>query len=795
MKNRQKRFSAATVFNFLGLGAAFAVAIVVAIFARHEYSYDDFHENRERIFQLENQRTDGVWESNFSRPNVEMIIGASPHIVAGGIQRGYTKGENTTWAAGRNGEQEGVRGSVIWINPGFGEVFRFRMISGSVEAIKRPDGVIIPRSMEEKLFGGQSAIGRQIFSEMAPLGNEIDFYGSKVRTSPIVGGVYEDFPDNSRLANAVYAPVLPEDHMTDWYSGMYYAYVLLDSPEAAGEVERAYKEKNAELMERLGITDIRLVPLGELYFRGNVRYDSTPAGNKTVTNTLLMVAMIVIVVAAINFVNLSIAQTSTRMKSINTRKVLGCSVESLRREIVVESVVFMLCAFVFAVAVVAAVGYGGVVRQMFGFEVRLAENVGPIVAMAILAVVAGVMAGLYPARYMTTFPTVMALKGSYSPTGRARSVRKVLTGFQYAVSFTLISGAIFIFIQNRYVGRVDMGFEKENLLEVKLPISVSLTKTDLYRERLVEHPGIEDVAFCQEKFVHDESKTSVGYLFEGKHDFQYWLRVSENFPEVMGMRFTEGRGFRRSDAVNPDRAVCIVSETVARAMGCGAGDRLLDDGREVEIVGVFEEVHFESLLKPIEPLGLWVCAPDNNYRNNPFFYSYARVGGGDIEGAVRHIGEVMDELAPGYPIEVRFFDERLEELYAQTRRQGAMVTVFCAMAVLISIMGVFGLVTLETRRRRKEIALRKTLGSRTRDILTMINGEYLSIALIGFAISIPVTLAGVKVWLEGFEERTPLHWWVFGISLVALVALTTTTVTMQAMRPAQENPINAIKAE
>lgn len=788
-----KKVTVAQLFNFLGLFVAFSVALLVFIYVKYEYSYDGFHENKERIFQLENQRNDGIWESNFSRPNVELIISSSPHIVAGGLLKGYSKNE-TSWSSQRDGLTDGVYNSIIWINPGLTEIFHFDMIEGSTEVLSDPNSIIIPYSLARKLFGKESAIGKQLYSELKDFGDKFSISkGVTIQTSPIIGGVYRDFPSNSRLINAVYAPILPDENMDDWYSGAYYCYLLLDSPDSIDGVITSYKKRNAEIMDQLAITDIRLRPLENLYFEPNVRYDSTPVGNKTVTDILLLVSLLIIIIAAINFVNFSIALTSKRIKNINTRKVIGCAVFSLRREIVMESVIFTFIAFLFSLLFVWIIQQINITEQIFGFPIALKDNIELVLLMVAIALITGLGAGIYPAWYMTSFPTAMALNGSYSITDKAKNIKKSLIGFQYVISFALISGAIFIHIQNKYIHQIDIGFDKENILESRLSMLTSVSKTDLYRQKLMEHSNIIDVAFCQDKFGNDESKTSIGYFYKGKHSFQFWLRVSPNFPEVMGMRFRDGRTFREGDAENPNKAYCIVSSLVADRMGCTPGSELMDDGRGVEIVGVFENVHFESLLKPIAPLGLWVCAPQNNYRNNPFFYSYIKIGNGNIQATMDHIKKVMKEIDPGYPVRVSFFDERLNELYEQTHKQGLMVTYFCIIAVLISIMGVFGLVVFETQSRRKEIAIRKALGSDTRNILLMFNAEFLKIALISFIISVPLSWSGISLWLNNFSFKTPIHFWVFIIAFIILCVLTILTVTFQSYQSAHENPAGILK--
>lgn len=418
-----------------------------------------------------------------------------------------------------------------------------------------------------------------------------------------------------------------------------------------------------------------------------------------------------------------------------------------------------------------------------------------------LAIGMGLAAGIYPALYITSFPPIMALSGSFSLTGKAKLIRKTLIGFQYVISITLVIGAFFIFLQNKYIEKADLGYDRENILEVKLSIGTASTKSGLYRDRLLEHPNIHEVDFQSSKFVSDESTALIGYHYQSAHSYIVWKGVSANFPGLMGVTILAGRDFRPGDELtDSDKPVCMINEAaandiMARLSGEGPrnihdliGTNIMDENTPVEIVGVFKDFHFESLYKEVRPFAFLVSAPNTYRRTDPEIYSYVKITGGNPRAAIGHIRRVTDDLNPGYPADIQFFDQALNNLYEKSRVQGFLVTLFCLLAVLLSLVGVFGLVIFESEGREKEIAIRKVFGATVRQILWMLNHSFMKTVAAGFILAAPLGYYGVNQWLKGFAYKTPVHLWVFIVALFLIALLTALTVTFQSYRVATSNP-------
>jgi len=353
---------------------------------------------------------------------------------------------------------------------------------------------------------------------------------------------------------------------------------------------------------------------------------------------------------------------------------------------------------------------------------------------------------------------------------------------------------MFIQTQNNYIGSFPLGFDKHNVLEVRLPVSVAVLKTDTYRQRLMAHSDIEGVGFTDTPFVSDETRSFIAYYYNGERHYQHWIGVSHEMPDVMGLQIVEGRGFRPGDEMrDDDLAVCIINETAAKEIGATVGEYIYENRTNVEIIGIYSDIHFKSLYNPVGPFGYYTSAPGRYRRTSPDLYSYIRISPHNPQASIDHVRNVLAELDPSYPVEISFLDKSMENLYVKSRKQGTMITIFSLIAVALSIIGVFGLVVFEAQGRRKEIAIRKVMGSTVREILVMLNGGFARIILICFVIAAPLAWYGVKMWLKNFAYATPMHIWIFFAAFCLIMLLTVFTVTFQSYRAATENPVEAIK--
>ena len=409
-----------------------------------------------------------------------------------------------------------------------------------------------------------------------------------------------------------------------------------------------------------------------------------------------------------------------------------------------------------------------------------------------ISVLLGLVAGLYPAWYMTSFQPALVLKGSFGLSASGRKLRTALIGFQYVVSIGLIIGSSFIQIQNNYMRSYKLGFDKDQIAMVTLGMETVKKSGDLLVNRLKEYAGIEDVGFASTLVGASDVYSSNYFSYNNNGFGSEIIDVSWNFLDVMGIPVISGRNFNRSDAQSDSTYACVFTKRVLDFVpdmepGCSLAKNWMGTGN---IVGFIDNIKVSSLRSEDKPLLLKVKA------NNILPVSYIRMKSGtNVEEAVAHIHRVITDIDPIYPFEIEFYDTVFNNLYHKEQYLKKMVTLFSLLAIVLSIVGVFGLVVFETQYRRKEIGVRKVFGATVGEVLNMFNRSYLRIVSICFVIAVPFAYYGVYKWLENFSDRTPIYWWVFVLAFGIVAGITMLTVTFQNWKAANENPVNSVKSE
>ena len=604
-----------------------------------------------------------------------------------------------------------------------------------------------------------------------------------------IGAVYKDFPENTQLRNVVYTAIDPDYNINNFSSSNWVCYLLLDNPAMADEVADNFNRHfDFKKIYHEG-EQIRLVPLTDIYYMNETQDGGTfRSGNKEVTALLFGIALLIVIVAAINFTNFSTSLTPLRIKSINTQKVLGSSDTLLRRSLLIEAALISFMAWLVSLVIVWGLDWAEAL-PFIEADLSLVSNLPIVFLCGIVALVIGWLAGIYPAYYITSFPPALVLKGSFGLSPSGRKLRTTLICVQFVVSIVLIIGACFVQIQNSYMRNFSLGFDKDQVAIVELNETMYNKHHDTYVNRLKENPGIEDVAFAMEKVGSKDGYNTNGGNYKGK-DFQYFIIIaSSNFLRVMGIPVIEGRDFSKADELS-DHVSYIFNRTAMEGLDMQVGDAF-DSYSSGHLVGFSDDVKFTSLRGGEDNIAFLV---GNFGYSLPISYIRLKAGS-DIHAVVGHIQETMRELDPFYPFNIEFYDEIFNHLYRKEENLRSLVTVFSLLAIIISLVGVFGLVVFETQYRRKEIGIRKVHGATVGEILLMFNKAYLRIVGICFVIAAPIAWQGVRMWLEGFAYKTPIHGWVFLIALLIVTVITLLTVSFQNWKAANENPVNSIKSE
>ena len=774
-----RRFKLAALLNILGLSVAFAAFMVIMMQLQFNFGFDRFHKDYDKIFRVEMNPAGESYQAILPRPLAEAIFRSSPHILSGAIVNPWAR--QTFFQVETNGVSNYFRENRISATPEFTDIFTFDFVEGSGDALKT-DRAMIPLSLARRLFGNESALGRHITS----VGNN---------QSIEVGAVYRDFPANSIIENAVYTLFPPEHDIDNWGEWSYITYIRVNDASNVSilfeNFKRTFDTSNAPAWfqdmrnwEESGAS-IRFTALPDIHFTTDVRWDNAPKANRQALLILFAIGIVIIVIASINFTNFSTALSPMRVRKINTQRVLGAQQSTIRFILIFEAVAFSLVSYGIALLLVKIFG-DSQLANLITAEVSLSAQQLVVFGTALVALLVGVLAGMYPARYMTSFAPALALKGNFALSPKGKQLRNTLIGIQYIASFALIIGASFMYLQNRFMQNADLGFNRDAL------IIANIWRIQEHRDAVVHqlktHSTIENVTFSEALLSSQDQYMGWGRGYKGEQiNFQV-LPVHYNFLQIMGIEITEGRHFRQDDT-ETQYGTFIFNETARRQFGLEVNSSV--DG--IEIVGFMPDVKFASFRMAVEPMAFHVWGTQFNRPPNQAYIQLTP--GASLRDAMAHVRTTLAEFDPNYPFVVRFFDEVLQRTYESERKLSRLILLFSLIAILISIVGVFGLVVFDSECRRKEIGIRKVLGSSTGGIILMFNKAYFKILTICFVIAVPIAWFAVSRWLENFAYRTPMYWWVFALAFVAVAAITVLTVTVQNWRVANDDPVRSIKTE
>lgn len=783
-----KRFKTAVVLNLFGLTIAFAAFLLIVMQVDYEMNYDAMHSKSGQTFRLEANH--GEFEHNaihclmFS----DAFVNSSAHITDYSYRYPFYGGERYCQIdeVDDQGEAKVFKENFQLCLPNISDVFDFHMKEGSVECLSIPGSVLIPESVAKRLFDKQSAIGKRIRMSGSSGWQPVS------TTILTIGGVYKDFPGNTTVQNRIYVPMDQLDLLkSSWQMYANEIYVTLDDPLNKEEVLDHFNKTFDFAKSQMGSAQeiaLRLTPLKEVYYTHDTTFDFNPKGHRETNYVLLGIAFLILFIAGINFTNLTTSLIPLRLKTINTHRVLGCSIYKLQAISLIESIVICLISYILALFIVNDLSYTPIANWVDA-DIRLSQYKGLILLTALIAILTGCLAGLYPAIRSTSYAPALVLKGSFGLSPKGKKVRVALIGFQYTVSIALIIVTLFMGLQNHFMTSSEqLGFNKDQVAIVNLTPEIYAKHKPQYIQKLKDYPGIEDVAFSVYELSKEDDMIDLEYArHEDKDVFFKVFYASENFLSVMDIQVEEGRDFTRED-LNKAQSDYIINPAAERDFHLHPGDRFNDR----TVLGVSKDFRFNSCRIASSP---FVFALNNDIPN-PKLVSYIRFNSKtNLQEAVAHVRETLKEIDPTFPFEISFYNTILNNLYQKEQTLGKLISLFGIMAILISIVGVFGLVLFETQYRRKEIGIRKINGATTGQILLMFNKTYIRIVSVCFIISIPIAWMGTQQWLENFAYKTPLHLWVFIVAFLIILSVTIGTVTFRNWQAANENPVNSVKSE
>jgi len=783
-----RRFKTATVLNFIGLTVAFAACYLFLTQVTYNHSYNRGLTNYEHLYRVEvpSMFNDKGWQALVNRLMADELA-KLPQVEGMALFETHVQ----PWVFKKGDEDFNVKAN--YVSNDAIAVLAPRLVDGKLTWTDDDhEGVIIPASVAMSYFGTTQAVGRY-------------FATSDDNVKLWVRGVYEDFPKNSSVGNYVYGS-MGDQNKDNFNNYNYYCYLRINQQVDEDDISRTISQIMMKAIHQASVDEgmedkrdeneyndklrLRLTPVSETWFSGvDPEWDR---GNKAVDLILQLSCLLVLMIAAVNFLNFTLAESPMRIKSINTRRVLGSTVNSLRLAFVAETVLTSLLAFGLAVGVSYLLSQWPLIGELTVGSLALGDHLVLMAIIGLAAVGIGIVAGLYPAFYVTSFQPALALKGSFGLTPRGRRLRTVLLCLQFLITSIMVVYIGILYLQSHYIFNSDYGFDKDEILFAG--VGDLRGKQDALRSELMQQTGVVEVAFSQSVLG-----TSDIYMSWGRGDKDHQVQftampVDWHYLRTMGIEIVEGRDFSEHDS-----DCYIINEAARRKWNWVEMDKpLLKD--DLPVIGVCRNVRFASTRVDNNDSPLAFVIYGETYLSqgwsNDFGGVNIRVAAGVDKVQMRQtIKDVFKKLGAQREPVIRFLDESLERTYRDEFRFIHQVLIFSVMCLVITLIGVFCMTMFETEYRRKEIGIRKVMGSSTGDILTMLSRRYMWLLVGSFVVAAPVAWFIGSQWLQSFAERTPIYWWLFPLALLVVAAVTLATVIIQSWRAATENPVNSIKNE
>jgi putative ABC transport system permease protein len=768
--------------NILGLTIGITVCMMIFLFIMNEFSVDRFHKQEKNIYRVMrgyDASKDRV--PYLSGPYATALLNDFPGEIKKAVR---VMPSNALVSFANNSFNE----KKLYIaDPDFFVLFSFPLVKGDPStALKDPASVVLSEATAKKYFGKQDPMGKII---------EID----KHRQLKVTG-IAKNVPSNSHLDFDLVMPLsnyYNEDWFKVWINNNNFTYVLLDDHANKAQLEKEFprfmEKYMGKDMARMGAHfDLALTPLTDIYFESSSDFDNVRHGDKKVVFIFLSIAVFILLIACINFMNLSTIRAVERSKEVGLRKVMGALRNHLVWQFIGESILLTFISCILSIGLLQLVM--PFYNHLLGHSLTVSWNTVPIyLFLAGVIIVVGFLAGSYPAFFLSVFSPIQALKGKLKLGKGGSLFRQALVVVQFSISVLLIIGTVIIMNQMKYVKEKELGYNKEHSIIVPIDNNEFYDHRNTFKNELQNKPGIS--------FVSMMSGEPGGFFdmhtfeAEGQRDVWKSRTVFADFEYVktLGLKIIAGRDFSAQYATDTTDAV-LVNRTAAvklgftpeQAIGKWIKNTIRDSVRR-KIVGVVEDFNFLSLKEKMDAL---VISPSEDRR-----VAVINIKPGNIQSAIASVKEEYSKVAPLYPFEYNFLDQKFDIIYKTDIRQQTILSVFSGLAIFIACLGLFGLASFTAAKRTKEIGVRKVLGSSTENIVLLLSKDLLKPVLIATLIAVPVGFYAMNKWLENFAYRTPLHWWVFVIAAAMTFTIALFTVGVKAVKAAIANPAKSLRTE
>ena len=779
-----------SLINIAGLSLGLACAMLIMLYVKDEVSYDRFHKNVSEIYRLDKQSTkdNGDFHYNsytgyFPGPRFAAKIPEIQSFVR--FQPSHTNIKT---------DKDVQSQDICFVDANFFSVFTFPLIKGSATtALSQPNSIVLTQDMAKKYFGNEDAMGKTL---LVHNGNKFESF--------IVTGVAKNCPQNSSIKFGVLLPMKvsaeDESNNSNWFNSFLSTFIVLapnaniksvqnkmDKVFAADASESINEMKNKYGINNIGISYV-LEPLSSIHLGKEVQAQDevlSDKGSSTYSYILSAIAIFILLIACINFVNITVARSVKRAREIGVRKVIGGTRKQLMKQFLSES--FILCAIAFSFAIVIVTTVLPLFNQLSNKALSISYlfNAKLIVAYITLFVITSLLAGFYPAAVLSNYNPVQTLYSRFNLAGK-NYLQKILVIFQFALASFLIIGTLAIFLQFNYLTTQSLGYDDSNLITVgKYPLTQN--EATLFKQVLTKNPDIVDAAPKSAGFNNNTVNLS------GNKQINVVIEtIDASYLPLLKIPIANGRNFS-PDFPSDSTHTILVNEAFVKQAGwkqpLNQQVTSFENNKTYTVAGVVKDYHFKPLTEQITPQ-IFTMNPDNNYG-----MMYVKIKPGTETSSLQYITKTFKDLFPLSPFVYNFKQEQNEQSYAAEAKWKQIILFSAILTIFISCIGLFGLSVLSAEKRTKEIGVRKVLGASVSSIVSILSTDFLKLIFISLIISIPLAWISANKWLQNYPYRITLSWWLFASAGLLVILIALFTISFQSIKAAIANPVKSLRTE
>jgi putative ABC transport system permease protein len=788
-----------TAINVLGLALGLATCLLIVFYVFDELSYDRYNTKADRIYRINNDIKFGGSANSYA---------VSPAPLAAALKNDFPEIEQMVRFRARGGNQvkKGNQNiqeyAMVYADPSIFDVFTLPMISGNPStALTEPHTVVITETTAKKYFNSTNAVGKVLTF------NNADLYK--------VTGVIKDIPKQSHFNFDFFIsmPTLDESRDNSWFSSNFNTYLLLKPGADYKSLLTKFpdffkKQAGPQLQSVLHLTfdkfeqggnyfRLNLIPIKKIHLQSNIVAELGANGSIQYVYIFSAIAILILLIACVNFMNLSTARSSNRAKEVGVRKVLGSPRKYLIAQFLTESIMVTLAGAI--IAVLIAWAFLHTFNQMSGKELTVTPQIigWLLPVLFVFIIVVGCIAGSYPALYLSGFQPIEVLKGKLATGFKGGLLRSALVVVQYTISIGLIIGTLVIYNQLKYIQNKDLGYNREHVLTVS-DVGTLGGKAKIFKQEVKQLAGVRNASIADALPVWNYGNSTTFFkdqIIDQKRALgtQDW-GVDADYIPTLGMKIVAGRNF--SSQMLTDSTALIVNEAAAKQLAFQDPinqilykpvDNLAKKLKPYHIIGVMKDFNFKSLRENVTPIVFMLSDQGGAFS--------MRINSADIPSLLVQVKSKWTKLSPNQQFNYTFMDADFDELYRSEQRIGTIFVSFTSLAIIIACLGLFGLAAYAAEQRTKEIGIRKVLGASISTIVGMLSKDFLKLVLVAIVLASPVAWWAMHQWLQGFAYRQNIQWWVIALAGLTAILIAFITISFQSIKAALANPVNSLKNE